>query len=88
MRSAALTCLAAARLVALDCLIEINADRAATDQLAARPANADVFALVTDASKNVASRTVERHRPPGRPLATMLLRELRAAVDEGFRSAA
>lgn len=95
MRSAALTCVAAIRLVASDCHIEINADRVATDQLAALAVNADVFALVTDASKHGASRTVERHRPSGKTLvrvpskgATMLLRERRAAVDKGSTSVA
>ena len=87
MRSSAMTCVAAVRRVAPDCQIELNEDHVETDRLTALAATADVFALVTGASKHAASRAVERHRPPGKPLvrvpgkgSTMLLRELRTAV--------
>lgn len=87
MRSSALTCVDAVRRVAPDCQIDLNSDHVETERLAALAAGADVFALVTGASKHEASRAVERNRPPGKLLvrvhgkgATMLLRELRAAV--------
>jgi hypothetical protein len=95
MTSSARTCVAAIRQAAPDCQIDINSDHVATDQLAALATNADVFVLVTGAAKHAASRAVERHRPPGKPLirvdgkgATALLRDLRTAMGEYFTSAA